>query len=118
MSNKLKVLYIDDLEKINLFLTSIRRKKRNDITIFTASNRSEALTIAYHQNDIKMIILTKHVYRDKTLVRSLKCALIKNPEFIGVSSSPEIRNALGSIGCNLVFEDRDEIIDHIPKKHL
>jgi hypothetical protein len=114
---KLKVLYIDQIDKINLFLNSIKTKRRNDITIFVASNREEALLIAQYQKDIKITILTQHVYRDKKLISELKVRLNDDPEFVGVSSAPEIRNILGSNGCNLVFENRDEIIDHIPRKH-
>jgi len=118
MPNKLKVLYIDDLDKINLFLSSVRRKDRTDITIFTTSTREEAIFLTQSQRDIKIVVLTKYVYRRKTLVEDLKKTLTDDPEFIGVSSSPEIRDALGSIGCNLVFENRDELLDHIPRKHL
>lgn len=115
--NRIWVLYIDELEKINDFLRMRELLERNDIVIFTASNKNEAIRIAKDQKNIRMVVLTKHVYRDKSIPNVLRKMLGKNIEFIGVSSAPEIRDALGAIGCNLVFEDRHELLKHIPAKH-
>ncbi|MFA6430378.1 MAG: hypothetical protein WC229_02150 [Candidatus Paceibacterota bacterium] len=117
MENKLQVLYVDTLENINHFLNTVTREGRHDLTVFTASNKDEVLKIVTQQKKIKVVILTKAVYKNKRIIGDMKCFLTNSPEFLGVSSSPEIRECLGSMGCNLVFDNKDEIIHHIPKKH-